>query len=61
MHAFYCVIALLIGSLARKVAGEAGVKITLPALLNELSAIREVAVIYPDGSLAHPKDHITLS
>jgi hypothetical protein len=27
----------------------------------ELSAIREVAVIYPPGTLAHPKDHITLS
>jgi len=61
VHAFYCVLALLIGSLARKVACEAGVKITLPALLKELSAIREVAVIYPAGTLAHPKDHITLS
>jgi hypothetical protein len=34
---------------------------SLPALLKELSAIREVAVIYPPGTLAHPKDHITLS
>ena len=34
---------------------------TLPALLAELTNIREVAVIYPHGTLAHPKDHITLS
>jgi len=61
VHAFYCVLALLVASLARKVAFEAGVNLTLPALLKELSAIREVAVIYPPGTLARPKDHITLS
>lgn len=61
VHALYCVLALLIASLARKVALEAGVNLTLPALLKELSAIREVAVIYPPGTLARPKDHITLS
>jgi len=57
----YCVLALLIASLARKVAFEASVNLTLPALLKELSAIREVAVIYPPGTLARTKDHITLS
>jgi hypothetical protein len=51
----------LVASLARKVAFESGVNLTLPALLKELSAIRGVAVIYPPGTLAHPKDHITLS
>jgi len=61
VHALYCVLALLLASLARKVAFEAGVDLTLPALLKELSAIREVAVIYPPGTLAHAKDHITLS
>ena len=61
VHALYCVLALLVASLARKVAFESGVNLTLPALLKELSAIREVAVIYPPGTLAHPKDHITLS
>jgi len=40
---------------------QAGINLTLPALLKELSAIREVAVIYPPGTLAHPKDHISLS
>lgn len=61
VHALYCVLALLLASLARKVALEAGVNVTLPALLKELSAIREVAVVYPPGTLAHPKNHITLS
>jgi transposase len=61
VHALYCVLALLIASLARKVAFEVGVNLTLPALLKELSAIREVAVIYPPGTLARQKDHITLS
>jgi len=61
VHALYCVLALLIASLARKVALQAGINLTLPVLLKELSAIREVAVIYPPGTLAHPKDHLTFS
>lgn len=61
VHAFYCVLALLLASLARKVAVEAGMDLTVPALLKELSGIHEVAVIYPPGTLAHRKDHITLS
>jgi transposase len=61
VHALYCVIALLLASLARKVALQAGIDLTIPALLKELSAIRQVAVIYPPGSLVRQKDHITLS
>jgi hypothetical protein len=57
----YCVLALLIASLARKVAFQAGVNLTLPALLKELSSIREVAVIYPPGAFARARHHITLS
>ena len=61
VHAFYCVLALLLTSLARKVAVQNGIDLTIPALLKELTAIFEVAVIYPQGTLAHRKDHITLS
>jgi len=61
VHGLYCVLALLLATLARKVALQAGLDLSLPALLDELSAIREVAVIYPQGTLAHRKDHITLS
>ena len=56
VHAFHCVLALLLAILARKVAVQAGIELTLLALLKEL-----VAVIYPKGTLAHRKDHITLS
>jgi transposase len=61
VHGLYCVLALLLATLARKVAVQAGLDLSLPTLLDELSAIREVAVIYPQGALAHRKDHITLS
>ena len=61
VHAFYCVMALLLANLARKTAVEAGIDLSLHELLNELTAVREVAVIYPKGVLAHPKDHVTLS
>ena len=61
VHGLYCVLALLLATLARKIAVQARIDLTLPALLDELTAIREVAVIYPQGALAHPKDHITLS
>ena len=66
VHGLYCVLALLLATLARKVAVQTGLDLSLPALLEELAdaasdAIREVAVIYPQGTLAHRKDHITLS
>jgi transposase len=61
VHGFYCVLALLLSTLARKLALEAGLELALPAMLKELSDIREVAVIYPKGTMAHRKDHITLS
>jgi len=61
VHGLYCVLALLLATLARKIARHADIDLSLPALLDELSAIREVAVIYPQGTLAHPKDHVTLS
>ena len=61
VHGLYCVLALLLATLARKIAFHAGMDLSLPALLEELSAIREVAVIYPPGTLAHRKDHLTLS
>jgi transposase len=61
VHGFYCVLALLLATLARNAAVQAGIDMSIPALLKELTAIREVAVIYPQGTLAHRKDHLTLS
>lgn len=61
VHGLYCVLALLLATLARNVAVQSGIDLSLPALLKELTSIREVAVIYPQGTLAHRKNHITLS
>ena len=61
VHTLYCVLGLLLSSLARQQAAGAGIDLTLPGLLEELTKIREVAVVYPEGTLAHRKDHITLS
>jgi len=61
VHALYCVLALLLASLARQTAARAGLDLSLPALLSELSDIREVAILYPPGTLGARKDHIALS
>jgi len=61
VHGFYCVTALLLATLAGKVAIEHGINLQLPKLLKELSDIKETAIIYPEGTLAHRKDYITLS
>lgn len=59
VHGFYCVLALLLCSLAHKTVREAGIKITIPALLKDLSSIREVALLYP--SRTPQKSQITVS
>ena len=61
VHGFYCVLALLLATLAHKVAVQSGCDLTIINLLKELNTLREVAVIYPQGTLAHRKDHITLT
>jgi transposase len=59
VHAFYCVLALTLSTLAHKVACEAGQNLSLAAMLKELTSIREVAIIYPSG--AHRKNQLALS
>jgi transposase len=61
VHALYCVLGLLLASLARQTVARAGVDLSLPALLADLSAIREVAILYPPGTAGAHKDHIALS
>jgi transposase len=61
VHAFYCVLALLLTTLARKVAAESGIDLSVPALLNELTAIHEVAIVYPEQTPAHRTHQITLT
>lgn len=59
VHGFYCVLALLFCSLAHKIVLQNGIKITIPALLKDLSAIREVALFYPPET--SQKSQITVS
>ncbi|MFP4029713.1 MAG: IS1634 family transposase [Candidatus Brocadiia bacterium] len=48
VHGLYCVLALTLVRLMRKVAHEAGEELSVPKLLEELSGIKEVALIYPE-------------
>ncbi|MDW7761828.1 MAG: hypothetical protein SCM96_14475, partial [Acidobacteriota bacterium] len=59
VHGFYCVLALLLSSLAHKIVLQSGMPVTIPALLKDLCSIREVALLYPPESLQ--KSHITVS
>ena len=49
VHTLCCVLALLLATLARKIAWEAGHEVSLPVLLDDLSAMKEVALLYPDN------------
>jgi len=46
VHTLYCVLALLLSTLARKLAVEAKHDTSLTALLDDLSAIKEVVILY---------------
>lgn len=61
VHALYCVIALLLATLAHKKIVEHGVDITLLGMIEELSDIREVAVIHTKDSGLKQKDEIIIS
>ncbi|MDP8228253.1 MAG: hypothetical protein P9M15_02230 [Candidatus Electryoneaceae bacterium] len=47
VHAFYCVLALTLVSLLRLSLHRAGLDMTIPAILQQLGSIYEVALIYP--------------
>ena len=47
VHVFCCVLALMLCSLLRREIQRHGIDLSIPALLDELGKIREVAVIYP--------------
>ena len=50
VHALYCVLALTLTALLRRRLARQGVAISAPALIAELSAVQQVAHIYPDDS-----------
>lgn len=47
VHTWYCVLALLLVTLSRKVAYDKGIELSIQTLLDDLSSIREVVLLYP--------------
>ena len=56
VHAFYCVLALLLTSLLQRELAQQGLELSIPRMLEELGGIRETLVIYPRrrGQHKHP-------
>jgi transposase len=57
VHAFYCVVALMLASLLQRRLHHAGIDLSIPAMLDKLNAIQEVAITYPTttGGLKEPQ------
>jgi transposase len=50
VHAFYCVLALTLTSLLQRKAAKAGIELSIPALLEQLSDVTEVINLYAPKS-----------
>ncbi len=62
VHVFCCVLAYLLCALLRRQLHTRGIDRSISAILNELSQIREVAVIFPpQGKQRKPTIKTTLS
>ena len=61
VHAFYCVLALTIASLLQRELSRKGVEISIPKMLKNLSAIREVAIFYPKNKVSGSPVKLSLS
>ena len=49
VHAFYCVLALMLSSLLRRTLAHKGIELSIVKILSALSGIKEVALIYRDA------------
>ena len=58
VHAFYCVVALVLASLLRRELAYKNIRMSIPAIIESLNGIYESAVIYPKGT---SRNHIVLS
>jgi len=47
VHTFYCVLALMLSSLLQRKAAQANIRLTIPALYEQLSDIEEIINLYP--------------
>lgn len=61
VHAFYCVLALMILSLIRRKLAQAGIQMSIARLGERLSEIREVVTIYPGPEAAPARVQVNLS
>lgn len=61
VHAFYCVIALMLASLLQRELHGAGIDLSIPAMIEQLAAIREVAITYPSLGRQRRAPQIVLS
>jgi transposase len=65
VHAFYCVLALILGSLLRRRAAQNGLPLSLQGLLKALNGIQEVTNVFPPagkpGSPGRPYVKTTLT
>src|SRR5438552_14699572 len=65
VHAFYCVLALILGSLLQRRAAQNGLSLSLQALFKALNGIQEVTNLFPPagkpGSPGRPHVKTTLT
>jgi len=61
VHAFYCVLALMILSLLRRKLSRAGIELSVVRMMDSLAAIHEVDVLYPTPANAPPRIRTILS
>ena len=65
VHAFYCVLALILGTLLQRRASQNGLSLSIKALFTALSGIQEVTNLYPatgkPGSPGRPHLKTTLT
>jgi len=62
VHAFYCVLALLLASLLHRQAVQAGVRLSLVGVLESLAGIQEVITLYPaTGGKGRPRAETVLT
>lgn len=50
VHAFYCVLALMLSSLLQRKAAHAGIRLSIPSLYEQLFEVTEVLNLYPPES-----------
>jgi len=53
VHAFYCVLALMIVSLLRRQLAQAGIRLSAAALIEKLADVRELVLVYPAPAQAN--------